>query len=275
MTAHLPASWAWVPHVFAIELKKALSYRMAFWIQFLVGTATEIGVAYFLWKAIFSVRGEETLAGFTFSGILYYTLFASFALKIARGSEEGYLARDIYDGGLTRYLVYPLPLAAFKYVTHLTQQMLVSLQLLLAFLLLQLFLPLPSDHRVSVSTVIAGTLTCFLAGYLHFLLTCCLEMVAFWQDVIWNLLAMLRFAMGLLGGVMIPLAFFPEWGQRLVTLTPFPSIVTFPAKTFLGQVSLQEWGNHAGILVCWSVIFTFVAMWIWNRGTKQYSGVGI
>jgi ABC-2 type transport system permease protein len=266
---------SWVPYVLGIELKKAFSYRLNFWVTFLMGTATELAVAYFLWKSLFAYNQSVVIAGFTFHGLVYYSLFASFSSKITRGTDRGYISQDIYDGSLTRYLLYPLSFFAYKYVTHLTQQLLGFIQFLLAFSCLTLVIGLPSEHNLSIGSFIAGTVTCFVAGYMVFALMSCLEMIAFWQDVIWNLLVMLRFAISLLGGGMVPLVFFPEWGQRLVALTPFPLIVSFPARTFLGQVGLLEWVGSLLVLGIWSIAITFVANFIWSRGTRQYSGVGI
>ncbi len=266
----------WVPHVFAIELKKVLHYRADFWIRFGLGTVTEVAVAYFLWLAIFEANGATTLRGFTFNGVVYYMLFASFAAKISRGSEHGTISTEIYDGTLTRYLVYPLPLMGFKYVTHVVQQINGTIQLLIALFGLWLILPMPTgEMTISAPNFLAGVFTCLLTGYLNFRIMTCLEMVAFWQDVVWNLIAMLRFTTSLLGGAMIPLVFFPEWGKKIVEFTPFPYLVTFPAKTFLGQITLNEWFMNAAILACWSLFFTILATWIWSRGAKQYSGVGI
>lgn len=267
-------SYAWAPHVLSIELKKVFSYRVAFWAQFLMGTGTELAVAYFVWKAVFAATGASTLGGFTFHGLVFYSLFANFSSKITRGTDRGYIAVEIYDGSITRYLLYPLPFFPYKYVTHLTQQLLGVTQLLIALAFVFFFIGNTGGQPLSLGSFAAGVLTCFLAGYLHFVMASCLELVGFWQDVIWNLMVMLRFCISLLGGGMIPLTLFPEWGQRIAHLTPFPILVNFPARVFLGQVGLSEWLGNVGLLAAWSVPFTFLLGWIWRRGTRQYSGVG-
>ena len=63
-------------HVFAIEIKKAVSYRVAFWVNFLLGTTTDLLIAYFLWGAIFAASGSQTMQGFSFHGMVFYYLFA-------------------------------------------------------------------------------------------------------------------------------------------------------------------------------------------------------
>jgi len=265
----------WVPHVFAIELKKAFSYRVTFWAQFLMGTGTELAVAYFVWLSVFSSTGASELEGYSFHGLIFYSLFASFAARITRGAEYGYISQDIYDGSLNRYLLYPLPFFPYKYVSHLTQQLLGLMQLLIGLALLWIFLRNMGGHNLTFVSFLAGALTCLLTGYVHFVMLSCLELVAFWQDVVWNLTVMFRFCMTLLGGGMLPLSFFPEWGQRIAHLTPFPALVSFPARTFLGQVSVVEWLTNFGILAGWGLVFSLLLNRIWIRGTKQYSGIGI
>jgi ABC-2 type transport system permease protein len=266
---------SWVPHVFALELKKLFSYRVAFWVQFLLGTGVEITVAYLVWKAVYTAAGVNEMEGFTFHGLVLYSLLAAFSVKVTRGAERGYLAQDIYDGGLTKYLLYPLPFFPYKYVTHMAQQFMAIFQLGIGLTFFWLLIGDKGGQPLTFGSVAAGVATCFIAGYLHFVMASCLELVAFWQDVIWNIMVMLRFCVSLLGGAMIPLAFFPEWGQRIVHLTPFPALVSFPIRTFLGHVGMAEWIANVGILVIWSLLFTLVLNWIWIRGSKQYSGVGI
>lgn len=265
----------WVPHVLAIELKKVFSYRVNFWAQFLMGTGTELAVAYFVWKAVFSATKEMEIEGFTFHGLVFYSLFANFSSKITRGTDKGYISQDIYDGGLTRYLLYPLPFFPYKFVVHLTQQLLGVIQLLIALAFIWLLIGDTGGQHVTVGSFFAGLVTCVFTGYLHFVMMSCLELVAFWQDVVWNLMVMLRFCMSLLGGGMLPLVFFPEWGQKLVQFTPFPALISFPTRTFLGQIGLQEWFWNLGILAGWGLVMSLLLSWIWQRGTRRYSGVGI
>jgi ABC-type uncharacterized transport system permease subunit len=58
-------------------------------------------------------------------------------------------------------------------------------------------------------------------------------------------------------------------------LTPFPVLITFPVKTFLGQITWHDGLSYAGQLVAWCVFFTWLAARIWRQGSRQYSGIGI
>ena len=50
--------------------------------------------------------------------MLYYLLVPLIA-RMIRGEESRFLSDDIYEGGLTRYLVYPLSFLQYKYVSLL------------------------------------------------------------------------------------------------------------------------------------------------------------
>jgi ABC-2 type transport system permease protein len=268
-------SYLWTWHVFSLELRKIFAYRVTFWVLFLIRIVTELSVAYFLWSALFESNSAQNMNGFSFHGILFYYLFASFCSRVVQDPSNGDISSEIYQGGLTRYLLYPLSFFLYHFVRGLASQLLALGQMLLCLLVAVWLWKLPSDQSISISSILVGSITSLFAGYVYFALGACLEQVAFWQDTVWNLLAMMRFVGGLLGGLMIPLSFFPHWGLLATNLTPFPYLYGFPIRCFLGQVSPEEWLHSSLILFAWAVAATFLSRVVWRRGLKVYSGVGI
>jgi ABC-2 type transport system permease protein len=268
-------SFSWTLHVFSLELRKIFTYRVNFWLSFLLQIVTELAVAYFLWKAVFEANHVDSMNGFSFYGILYYYLFGSFCSRIIQDPNNGDISGEIYQGGLTRYLLYPLSFFLYKFVTAFSAQVVALVQMVACLFIAIWFWKLPSDQSISVSSVLLGSATCLFAGYVYFALSSCLEMVAFWQDAVWNLLVIFRFSGNLLGGLMIPLSFFPHWGKVIVDFTPFPYLYAFPIRCFLGQVGTEEWVHSIIILSGWAAISTVLSRLVWGRGLKFYSGVGI
>jgi ABC-2 type transport system permease protein len=274
--ASLAESLNWVPHVFSNELRKMFSYRVAFWVQYVLGAFTELCIAYFLWKAIFEQNGTDRMQGFTFHGILFYYVFAALGSKIVQGANRSWMiSMEIYDGSLTRYLLYPLSYLGYCYVAQFARQVISAGQLLFGLGFAILIWGLPADLAITPASVLLGCVTALAAGFVLFMINSCLEMVAFWQDTVWNLMAMLRFIGSLLGGLLIPLAFFPAFGQRIAHFTPFPVVYAFPIRCFLGQVGFHEWLVSMGQLSVWGLFAWLLASWVWRRGTRRYSGVGI
>ena len=117
--------------------------------------------------------------------------------------------------------------------------------------------------------------TVILASYTYFVMATSLEMMAFFVDNVWSLLIMLRYVIFLLGGALIPLDFYPEWAQEILSYLPFSGFLNLPINTLSGSIELTVWLKQMGILALWAVFFSVISRRIWKIGTKQYTGVGI
>ncbi len=267
--------FALVRHIFVLEFKKIISFRAEFWIGFLGNTFSQFGVAFFLWKAVFAYRAISTLQGFTFPDLILYYLMVPLIERVVAGPEMGFISPEIYEGTLTRYLLYPISFFRFKYVSSLAQSAVFILQFLLAAsVYLFCFGKPPSFHFEPLGVTLA-VLAIGGAGYLYFMLASALEMLAFWADNVWSLLVLNRIILHLFGGGLIPLAFFPNWAQKVLSYLPFTYMVSFPIRFLRETLTWQETLFGFGVLIFWSGIFTAISLWLWRKGTRQYAGVGI
>jgi ABC-2 type transport system permease protein len=258
---------------YLMELKKIISYRAEFWLGFVGNVMTQFCVAFFLWKAIFAARGADSLHGFTFGSLMLYYLLVPLVERIVQGQEMGYLSSEIYDGGLSRYLIYPVSYFRVKYMGQLAQSTMFLIQLGIG---LALFLAVFHQAFSLSALTIAKTLPVLIcAGLLQFAITANLEMLAFWADNVWSISVLHRLTSHLLGGGLIPLAFFPEWSRRVLDWLPFTRLVSFPIRCLLGQVGGAEWIFGIGLTLCWAALFACTGSLIWRKGIRGYNGVGI
>jgi len=264
----------WIGEVFKAEIRKILAYRVDFWVQYLFNILAHIGVAYYLWKSVFSANGVTTMQGYSFHGLMLYHLLVPLLGRIIFGSELGAIGREIYDGSLTRYLIYPVNYFLYKIMQYLASSVVYSFQMIIAFSLFLLIFGKPDDITLN-SMVLLVVPTLFMAAMLNFAITTTIELFAFWADNVWSLLVIIRFAVGLLGGGLIPIAFFPETAQLILNKLPFVYLTAFPADLMMGKMSLVFWGEGMLVLSMWTAIFFAIALAIWKRGIRQYSGVGI
>ncbi len=261
--------------VFTMELRRILSYRVDFWIQFLGSIAAQLGVAYFLWRAIFDQRDIERIGEFSFPGLMLYYLLAPLIGRTIRGAEMGSISEEIYEGTLTRYLIYPVSFFRYKFASHLAYTSLFLAQAGAAMLLFGIFFGFPDDFVFSPTSLFVAIVSCVLATYLYFALIASIESVAFWADNVWSLVVIVRFATGLFGGAMIPLSLFPSWAQELLVFMPFAYFISFPVRTVLGLNAPEAWIRGLLVLIGWSCAATLVLGVVWNRGKYRYTGVGI
>ena len=131
--------------IFSLEIRKILSYRADFWMNFIGVVLAEVAVAYFLWNAIFEYKNVSTMQGYSFHGLMLYYLLAPLMTLIVRGQSMDFMAREIYEGTLTRYLIYPLSFFHYKYVAQLAYSFIATLQLILMLGFFTSFFGLPKD----------------------------------------------------------------------------------------------------------------------------------
>lgn len=253
-----------------------MSYRLDFWLNTVVAFATEMGIAWFLWQAMFRESGKTQIAGFDLQAMVLYYLTVILIGRIIRGRQfEGAISHDIYEGGLNRYLVFPVAYLPFKYAQRLGGLAPALVQVVLFGTLAPLVLVISPELRPTAVTFGMAVGAVMVSHLLHFLIDATIHLVAFWADNVWSLDVANWFVTSLLGGFMVPLAVFPEWAQEGLRWLPFHLFFDFPARVLMGQVSVAEWGRGIGLALVWSAIVLACQRLVWRRGRLKYTGVGI
>ncbi len=261
---------------FGIETRKLMSYRVDFWLSAVIGFVVHVAIAFFLWRAIFDASGSERVGGYDFeSMVLYYVLVSLFG-KVVRGPEfPSDVSQDIYEGGLSRYLVYPTNYFLFRYAQHLGNLAPALVQLALFGTLCPIVLAVPDGFAPGFGAI-AGTAAALLVGNaLHYLLMLPVQLVAFWADNVWSLAVMMRLVAMLLGGFLVPLSLFPGGAEEAARFLPFPYLFHFPVEIVMGRLSPLAWAEGMGIALAWCGVLALVSSAVWQRGKLVYSGVGI
>lgn len=259
-----------------LEARKLMSYRADFWLDAVAGFLAQMAVAYFLWLAVFESTGKREIGGFTLPGMVVYYLLAILLGKMIRGQERRIaLAQDIYEGTLTRYLVFPIAYFRFKYAERIGALLPAFVQLAVFGTVAWLFFDLPAEIQITAGSVARTAVAVAIGGFLHFLLIYPIEGIAFWADNVWSLNVMVRFTGELLGGMLLPLTLFPDWARQVLELLPFQFLFYFPVMTLLGRVGPREWLGGIALALAWCGVIGLVGRLVWQRGYRVYSGVGI
>lgn len=257
------------------SLERLFSYRVNFWLQFWGSALTELAVAYLLWSSIYISQNQVEFGGFRFEEMMIYYLLVSFITRVIRGRENYEVSSDIYEGTLTRYLLYPHNYFLFKFADHGAFMLLGVLQtalaLALAFVLFPEGLSVIQIDFLGVPLILFSLLS---AGLFYFLLMTLLELVAFWADNIWSLLVMARFTIAFFGGFYLPISLFPELLQDILQFTPFPALTYLPVQYLMGRIELQQLLFANFILLFWTAGFSLLVATVWSRGQYKFSGVG-
>ncbi|MGE0191957.1 MAG: ABC transporter permease [Planctomycetota bacterium] len=262
--------------VTAQQVRRSLAYRADFWISSTSGFVTTFGLAWCVWTAVYASAGGAEIRGWSLDAMLLYMVVVVLLGRIVRGGDlDTTISNEIYEGGLNRYLVFPVAYQPFKYAQSVGNLVPALVQLALFCGLFLAIVGRPADIHITPFGVLGAIAAMALGHVLYFLLGYPLELVAFWADNVWSLSVTLRFVTSLLGGMMIPLALFPDWAQDLLAFTPFPILFGVPAETLLGRLDPATWARHMVVALVWCVIVQRLGAWVWRRGSLRYTGVGM
>jgi ABC-2 type transport system permease protein len=263
-------------HVVSMEARRALAYRASFWIRVVLTFAAEVALAWFLWRGVFDAAGAREIGGFTFESIVRYAVLAALVGKVIHGADlEGAIAQEIYDGSLSRYRVYPVSLFAFKYAQHVGHLMPNVLQLVLFG---GLWLSAGSAlgwSGIEPLGALGFVLALGLGNLLLFSIAWPVQGIAFWAENVWSLMVAVRFVTGLLGGLMVPLAVFPDAARPWLEALPFRYLYSFPVEVLTGTVTTADWARGTALTLAWILVLRGLGAWVWRRGSLSYGGAGM
>lgn len=263
----------WLIEAAKLESKRFLSYRVDFWLQFAVTVMAEVVIAYFLWVNIYGDDPGKVIGGYTFHQMLLYYLFVPFVGRMVRSHEDFSLATEIREGGLNKFLIYPISFLQYKIMQKFVYTSLAVMQMFLGIFFVAYLLGVSVNS--TVLNFALGIVAAYVAMLLYGLMLMTLEIVAFWADTVWSLGVMLRFTAMFLGGAFVPLNLFPEWAQNFLMVTPFPYLFSNAIKTFLGEYTLTQSIQGIGIGILWLFPLSLIMLSTYKKGLRQYSGIGI
>lgn len=267
-------NYTWL--VFTMELRKIISYRIDFWVNFLGQTLFSLIVYYFVWKSIYNTQGVESMNGFNLSQIVLYYLITPLVMRIIGGENIGHISREIYDGNLNKYLIYPVSYYKYKLTSYLAYSCFYIVQLFALLVFFKLLAPSPEVLEIRFVNLLMFVIAVLAISCLYFCLSSITELMAFWAEYIWSLGVIVRFIVGLLGGAMIPLAFFPEWATQILAFTPFPYLVSFPVMVLMQpNYDFVQYLTNLAIVGIWGTFFFSISFWLWRKGNLQYTGIGM
>lgn len=264
----------WRASVVSLEFRKILVFRTEFWVTFLGQSLVQLVIARSLWTAIFQAQKVEEMNGFNLPMLTLYYVIVPIGSRILTGENIGFISREIYEGTFTRYLLYPLSWFQYKSLTYFSHSLFYSLQLMIFFIGYKFYLH-GGLTFADFGNLFLGIGLFLISSLMYLLMSVSVELLALWADNIWSLMVMLRFFSNFLGGALIPLAFFPEEAQRILIWTPFPNLVSLPARTIMGITTPEEIFRGIFVIGFWGFVLALFVSFLWKKGQKNYSGVGV
>lgn len=258
--------------VFQISLQNIFEYR---W-NFLLGRLRNIILLltlYYLWTNVFAK--QQNLFGFTLTSILTYVYIVQVLKSVVLDTRSDNIGEEISGNG--KFFSYLLrPIGYFKYwlsvdlAYKIVNLIFSSIELFIIAKILHISLFL----QTNLINIIIFLISVALATFLYFIFISWVSFLAFWTTQIWGARFALMLLLEFTSGAFFPLDIMPKNMQQIINLTPFPYLVYFPAKVYLGHLSNSEMFYGLLIQLFWFMILWFFAKLTWSKGLKVYQAFG-
>lgn len=182
-----------------------------------------------LWRAVFAYRGVDQIAGMTLDDTLWYLLIAELVV-LSKPLLAMEIAESIQSGSIAYDLMRPYHFGLFhlsRFAGHVAFR--ASLNCVAGGIVVwALAGPPPTWFGIVPAGVALG-----LAWGLEFCFEALIGLAAFWTEDIGAFRWIYQKISFILGGLLLPLDFYPTWLGRLARFCPFASIMYAPARLFV------------------------------------------
>lgn len=257
--------------VFKISWQNGLIYRLNFAL-WRVRSVLQLLLVYFIWWTVF--QNQDQLFNYTQSSILTYIMAASLIRAIILSSRVVDISGQISEGTLINFLVKPLGVIKYYFARDLADKLLNISFVIFELILLFILLKPPIIFQLNPQILILFTLASLLGLLLYFAVAFNIGILAFWTENSWGPLFLVMIILEGFGGGLFPLDILPKSIYDLVMLTPFPYLLYFPAKLYLGNMPQSEIIQGFIVLISWIFISWYLMIRILRAGLRKYTAFG-
>ena len=255
-----------------LHLKSQLAWRADAVFNMLF-TVCKILFAYLLWSTIF--KQNNSVAGFTFHGILSYYIISSFLSQLDMSAGiSGEISSRIRNGTFSNYMVLPVNAESY-FLFQEIGTMLFYLLFDFAAAVIWIFIfridfALTTDPYLLVCELLMIPLGLFFMLQLNYFL----GLLTLKYQEISTFLMIKDNLMMLVTGAIVPLVLFPEKLLVFLRSLPFYYVTYLPSMLLTGHCR-QEALPGIAALICWSAAIQAAIHVTWKHYRTKYDGVGI
>ncbi len=218
----------------------------------------------FLWRVAFDTSAATTLSGLTLRDTLWYLMLAE-TIELSRPRFANTIAQSVKDGSIAYLLCKPYDFLLYQLSVNAGDTV---FRLVLTFIfggaLIWGMVGAPPSPWGWPLTLIA-----FAAGWLiNFCLTALIGLAAFVVEDVTPFTWIYQKLIFILGGMMIPLDFYPPWLQRISKALPFSYVMYGPARLFVSP-DLERFTALLAGQLAWVAALGVLVSIAYRRGLRR------
>ncbi len=246
---------------------KMLAYRLRYY----TGIFTYlmfVSVYYYIWSAIYANRPEgEVIKGFSLSEMTTYVVIGWIARSFYFSNIDSDIEDMVKSGEVSLFLIRPVSFQLMMISQAIGESLfrfvLFSMPISLVILWIYPVQP-PSSISAAFMFLIATLFGFLILALINFIV----GLLAFSFQSIDGISRAKQNFIQLASGLMLPLAFFPDWIRDILEYLPFKMITDVPLRCYLGKIDINEATHIFGIASVWTVALTAAGFIMWKRATS-------
>lgn len=250
---------------------ETLTYRLNF-VMWRVRVVLGILTMYFLWSALLSPGGN--ILGYTRELMLTYILGTSLINSIVISSRSYEVGEQINSGDLSNFLLRPINYFAYWFTRDLGDKAMNIVFSAAELIILFLILAPPILIQSDIGLILLTFTSCMLALVMYFLLNFLLGLIGFWSPEVWAPRFIFFTILTFFSGGLFPLDILPKPLFSVLEFLPFPYLLFFPLKIYLGQLALVEIIRGTIISSVWIGLLFLIVKFVWAKGLRVYTAYG-
>lgn len=259
--------------IFKIQFLSFLEYRANLAVTFLIKVGIFVTFI-FIWRRIYEQGGD--LGGYSLQGLIFYYLFVQVLDGLYSSRVAGTLRDHILSGRLSHKLVKPFSLNFYYLTLHIARVLSESgFYIPLSLPVLFLCPDIASVLNINVISASQFTITILFSILLGFNIFFLAGVTSFWMKESSGLHMAIKNIGKFFNGGLIPIDLLPVFFAKIVYLTPYPYLIYFPIKILMEELDRSTFLRSLTVMIFWTVLLTFVNLFLWKKGLRKYESVGI
>lgn len=239
--------------------------------RFLIGIGSYfiyVSVYAAIYRAIYA--GQEQVGGLNAAQALTYVAVAWVLRSLYTNGLDREVTEEVRRGDISLALLRPVDYPGSR-LAGAAGEVLVraSIFTLPALTLIAVVYPVrPPDGLLAALGSLLGSVLSFLV---YSQLNLLIGIAAVFTEHTVGLQRAKNAMVDLLGGVLIPLTFFPDWAQALLSWLPFGAITYTPVAIYLGELNILQ---GLSVQLIWSAVLFVLVRLLWQRALNHLTVQG-
>jgi ABC-2 type transport system permease protein len=260
-TRKLAKYWA----IFITQLQSAAAYPLDMAARSF-SIVLFMAVFFGLWRATYAAQGASSIAGLTLGDTLWYLMLAE-TIVLSRPRMAQQIAAQVKDGSIAYLLNKPYSFLLYQAAASLGTSVLAMLFNGLAGGAVVWLMVGPPPAPWGLPLVLVAMA---LGWLIDFCVAALLGLTAFFSEEVAAFEWIYNKLLFLLGGLLIPLDFFPDWLQRLAHALPFAAAIYGPARLFVSP-DLDAFAELLVAQLGWLAALGLLVALAYRQGTAYLS----